>query len=170
MSTSRETKLRLGTRGSRLAVQQSLWVADRLRSAADVDIQIVTISTNADESALPIELLGTTGVFVTALRQALLASQVDFLVHSCKDLPSQPAPGLYIAAIPEREDPRDALVGVGATDSLDQLCADARVGTGAPRRVMQLLAARRDLEPIPLRGNLETRLRKVQSGELVARN
>jgi hydroxymethylbilane synthase len=107
------------------------------------------------------------GVFVSALRDALLAGDIDLAVHSFKDLPTTPADGLVLPAVPERADPRDALVSAtGAT--LAELPAGSRIGTGALRRIAQLLAYRSDLTCVPIRGNVDTRLRKVSSGELDA--
>ncbi|WP_378738447.1 hydroxymethylbilane synthase [Nocardia brasiliensis] len=166
-----DEKIRLGTRGSKLAVCQSMWVADRFTRATGVDVHLVTVSTEGDESARPIEQLGSTGVFVTALRHALLRGDIDFVVHSYKDLPSQPEPELCIPAIPTREDPRDALVwpgGAPGAATLENLPADTRVGTGSPRRVAQLHAVRPDVPAIPIRGNLDTRLRKASDGTVDA--
>ena len=155
--------LRLGTRGSALARAQSGLVAD----AIDGSVELVLISTAGDRSSAPVESIGGTGVFVSALRDALLAGEIDLAVHSYKDLPTAPADGLVIAAVPERADARDALIardGLG----LAELPAGSRVGTGAPRRMAQLRAARPDLEFVPIRGNVDTRLRKVSEGELDA--
>ena len=161
--------LRIGTRRSRLAMAQAGLVADVLR-AARLEVELVGVVTEGDRSArvgAPLAETGGTGVFVADLRSRLLAGEVDLAVHSLKDLPTQPAPGLAIAAIPRREDPRDALV---ARDGLRlaELPAGARVGTGAPRRAAQLRAARSDLDVQPLRGNVDTRLRKVADGALDA--
>ena len=158
--------LRIGTRGSALAVAQTGTIASAL-SAKGADVEIVTISTEGDTSTAPLAELGGTGVFATALRNALLAGEVDVVVHSLKDLPTAPHPGLVIAAIPKRADARDALC---ARDSLtmDTLPPGSRVGTGSPRRVAQLKARRPDLEVVGIRGNVDTRLGKVASGELDA--
>ena len=115
----------------------------------------------------PIERLGTTGVFTTTLREALLRGDVDLVVHSCKDLPTAPVPGLQVAAYPAREDPRDALVWPGGT-SLDALPPGARIGTGSPRRAALLRATGRRLQIVPMRGNVGTRLRKLADGEVDA--
>ncbi|HEX3816467.1 MAG TPA: hydroxymethylbilane synthase [Mycobacteriales bacterium] len=155
--------LRLGTRASTLAKIQSGLVADAISGS----VELIEISTTGDRSRAPVTELGGTGVFVSALRDALLAGDIDLAVHSYKDLPTAPAPGLTLAAVPEREDPRDALV---ARDGLrlDELPTGARVGTGAPRRVAQLRAARPDLELVAIRGNVDTRLRMVTEGRLDA--
>jgi hydroxymethylbilane synthase len=157
--------VRIGTRGSALAVAQTTVVANALAKGAEVEI--VTISTEGDRSTESLASLGGTGVFATALRSALLAGEVDVVVHSLKDLPTAPHPGLSIAAVPKRADARDALC---ARDSLtmDTLPPGARVGTGSPRRVAQLKARRPDLEVVDIRGNVDTRLGKVASGELDA--
>lgn len=159
--------LLLGSRASALAMAQSGLVADAIRTAGNLDVSIVEISTDGDRSQAvdaPLELIGGTGVFVTALRERLLAGDVDLAVHSLKDLPTAPAPGLVVAAVPQRADARDVLVsrgGVGFADLRD----GARIGTGSPRRAAQLLALRSDLSIAPIRGNVDTRLRKVADGE-----
>ena len=155
--------LRLGTRGSALALTQSGLVAD----AIDGPVEVVRISTAGDRSRAPVTSFGGTGVFVSALREALLAGEIDLAVHSYKDLPTAPAEGLRLAAVPDRADPRDALVARDGL-TLAELPAGATVGTGAPRRVAQLRAVRPDLELVPIRGNVDTRLGKVRGGELDA--
>lgn len=122
------------------------------------------MATPGDGSTAPIERLGTTGVFTSTLREALLRGDVDLVVHSCKDLPTAPVPGLQIAAFPAREDPRDALIWPGGT-SLDTLPPGARLGTGSPRRAALLRATGRQLRIVPMRGNVGTRLRKLAEGE-----
>jgi hydroxymethylbilane synthase len=121
----------------------------------------VTISTEGDRSASAIAQLGGTGVFVTAIRQALLDGTVDFAVHSYKDLPTAPAEGLTLAAVPSREDPRDALVARDGL-TLGELPPGARVGTGAPRRVAQLRALGLGLDVVPIRGNVDSRMKRVR--------
>ena len=157
--------MKIGTRGSALAVAQTTTVANALAKGAEVEI--VTISTEGDRSTESLATLGGTGVFATALRNALLAGVVGAVVHSLKDLPTAAHPGLAIAAVPKRADARDALC---ARDSLtlDTLPPGARVGTGSPRRAAQLRARRPDLEVVDIRGNVDTRLGKVASGELDA--
>jgi hydroxymethylbilane synthase len=158
--------LRLGTRGSTLAMAQSGLVADAIRAATGRLVELVEVVTPGDRSHAPVNRLGV-GVFVSALRDALLAGDIDLAVHSYKDLPTAPADGLVLPAVPERADPRDALVSrTGAT--LAELPAGARIGTGAPRRIAQLLAYRPDVTCVPIRGNVDTRLRKAASGELDA--
>jgi hydroxymethylbilane synthase len=158
--------LRLGTRGSALALAQSGTVADAIAAATGERVELVEITTDGDRSAAPVQQLGV-GVFVSALREALHAKEIDVAVHSYKDLPTAPADGLVVAAIPPRDDPRDALVS--RTGSLlAELPPGTRIGTGAPRRVAQILALGRGLVCVPLRGNVDTRLRKLAEGELDA--
>jgi hydroxymethylbilane synthase len=157
--------LRIGTRPSALAVAQSGLVAERLRSAGHA-VELVSVATPGDRSSAPIPQLGV-GVFVSALRDALVAGGVDVAVHSYKDLPTAPDRRLTLAAVPSREDPRDALV---ARDRrvLGELPTGATVGTGAPRRIAQLDALGLGLRIVPIRGNVDTRIGKVTSGELDA--
>ncbi|QNG36203.1 hydroxymethylbilane synthase [Geodermatophilaceae bacterium NBWT11] len=159
--------LRLGTRRSRLALTQSQHVADAITAASGVPVELVHITTEGDRSAAAITQLGSTGVFVSALRDALHAGTVDLAVHSYKDLPTAEEPGLTIAAVPARQDPRDALVARDGL-TLGELPVGSTVGTGAPRRVAQLRALGLGLEVVPIRGNVDTRMGKVSSGELDA--
>ncbi len=158
--------IRLGTRGSALALAQSRTVAAALSAASGQDVELVEISTAGDRSSAPIPELGV-GVFVSALREALAGKEIDLAVHSYKDLPTAPADGLLIAATPEREDPRDVLVARDGL-TLTQLPKGTRVGTGSVRRIAQLHALGLGLEPVPVRGNVDTRLRKVAVGEVDA--
>ncbi len=151
--------MRIGTRGSALALAQTKTVAAALAKAG-ADVELVTITTEGDTSKASLASLGGTGVFASALRDALLDGRVDAVVHSLKDLPTATFPGLAIAAIPKREDPRDALCARDGL-TLDALPAGARVGTGSPRRAAQLLSRRPDLEVVDIRGNVDTRLGKV---------
>jgi hydroxymethylbilane synthase len=159
--------LRLGTRGSALALAQSGHVAAALTGRTGRKVELVRITTRGDTSSAAISQLGGTGVFVTALRDALLSHEVDLAVHSYKDLPTAPSPGLVIAAVPPRQDPRDVLV---ARDRLvlGELPSGARVGTGSPRRTAQLNALGLGLEVVPVRGNVDTRIGFVTKGELDA--
>ncbi|MBW9111497.1 hydroxymethylbilane synthase [Microbacterium trichothecenolyticum] len=161
------TTLRIGTRGSTLALTQTGMVADDLADAYGVTTELVTITTDGDRSNEPLSRAGGTGLFTGALRDALLAGECDVIVHSLKDLPTAPHDQLVVAAIPAREDPRDALIARDGL-TLDELPAGARVGTGSPRRMAQLRARRPDLEVVDIRGNVDTRLGKVTSGELDA--
>ena len=158
--------MRLGTRASALALAQSGLVADALRALGH-EVEIVHITTHGDTSTAAITSLGTTGVFVTALRDALLSGEVDLAVHSYKDLPTAPADGLVIAAVPPRADARDALVARDGL-TLGELPAGARIGTGSPRRTAQLLALGMGHEIVPVRGNVDTRIATVTSGALDA--
>jgi hydroxymethylbilane synthase len=159
--------LRLGTRGSALARTQSQAVADAITAATGTPVELVHIVTEGDRSSAAIAQLGGTGVFVAAIRRALLEGSVDLAVHSYKDLPTAPEPGLIIAAVPVREDPRDALVARDGL-TLGELPPGSRIGTGAPRRVAQLRALGLGLDIVPIRGNVDTRLGRVSSGELDA--
>ncbi|MFL6090578.1 MAG: hydroxymethylbilane synthase [Aeromicrobium sp.] len=160
--------LRLGTRASALATTQAQHIADRLKAEAGVDVELVTISTEGDrDQATPLATLGGQGVFVAALREAVVSGQVDFAVHSLKDLPTSPDPRLIVAAVPTREDPRDAVV---ARDNLTlgELPAGSTVGTGSPRRTAQLNALGLGLNVVPIRGNVDTRIDKVRQGDVDA--
>jgi hydroxymethylbilane synthase len=159
-SATTTTTLRLGTRASTLARTQSQTVADAITAATGTPVELVPITTEGDRSAQAITQLGGTGVFVAALREALLAGDVDVAVHSYKDLPTAPEPGLILAAVPVRVDPRDALVARDGL-TLGELPAGSRIGTGAPRRTAQLRALGLGLEIVPIRGNVDTRLGRV---------
>lgn len=152
--------LRVGTRASLLALTQSETAARALVAGTGTEVELVRVRTHGDVDRRPLTSIGGTGVFVTAVRQALLDGEVDLIVHSCKDLPTAPADGIALACIPEREDPRDALVARDGL-TLRDLPAGARVGTGSPRRAAQLLRARPDLEVIAIRGNIDTRLNRA---------
>lgn len=155
--------LRLGTRGSALALVQAEWVAEQLR-AAGAEVRVVPVRTAGDASSAPIAEIGV-GVFVSALREALAAGEIDAAVHSYKDLPTAADPRLVLAAVPVRADPRDALV---ARDGLmlGQLPTGSVLGTGSPRRAAQLRALGLGLEVTPIRGNVDSRIRRVTEGEL----
>ncbi|QXG77370.1 hydroxymethylbilane synthase [Modestobacter sp. L9-4] len=152
--------LRLGTRASALALTQSQHVADALTAASGVPVELVHVSTYGDRSTEAISQLGGTGVFVTALREALHAGTVDLAVHSFKDLPTAPTTGLTVAAVPARQDPRDALVARDGL-TLGELPPGSRIGTGAPRRMAQLRALGLGLEIVPIRGNVDTRMARA---------
>ncbi len=158
------TAIRLGTRASLLATTQSQWVADRLQGALGRDVELVEVTTDGDVSTRPLAQLGGTGVFVSALREALLDGRIDVAVHSLKDLPTEPATGIALAAVPEREDPRDAVVARDGL-TLGELPVGSRVGTGSPRRAAQLHALGLGLEIADIRGNVDTRIRKVGTGD-----
>lgn len=159
--------LRLGTRRSALATAQSQQVAAALRAQAGVEVELVPITTAGDVSTAALSQIGGTGVFVSALRAALLAGEVDLAVHSLKDLPTAAAEGIHLAAVPTREDARDVLVSRDGR-TLGELPPGARVGTGSPRRAAQLRALGLGLEVVDVRGNVDTRLRLVTDGVLDA--
>lgn len=161
------TALRLGTRRSELARTQSSMVATALTRLTGREVELVMVSTHGDVNRGPLAQIGGTGVFVSALREALLAGEVDLAVHSLKDLPTAPAPGIALAAIPSREDPRDALVARDGL-TLGELPAGARIGTGSPRRVAQLHALGLGVELVDIRGNVDSRLAQVHDGRLDA--
>jgi hydroxymethylbilane synthase len=159
--------LRVGTRGSALALAQSGAIAGRVAEQAGSGYELVRVRTEGDVNTGPLAAIGGTGVFVTAVRSALAQGRVDVIVHSYKDLPTAPAEGLALGAVPVREDPSDALCARdGAT--LETLPDGARIGTGSPRRAAQLLLRRPDLEVMPVRGNVDTRLRMVTEGTVDA--
>jgi hydroxymethylbilane synthase len=182
-SASPSRTLRLGTRGSQLARWQAEWVAGELTRLGHT-IELIEIATHGDvDRARPIEDLGTRGVFTKAIQDALLADEVDVAVHSLKDLPTEPVPGLILAAVPPRESASDVLVerrGAGSEGRrssakaseghsvLANLRKGARVGTGSLRRRAQLLHARPDLVVEEVRGNVDTRLRKLDEGQFEA--
>lgn len=153
------TAVRVGTRRSALAVRQTEMVADALRGRLERPVELVEITTRGDVDPGPLASIGGTGVFVSALRDALRRGEVDLAVHSLKDLPTAPAPGLVLAAVPSREDPRDAVVADGRL--LADLPAGSRIGTGSPRRAAALRAMGRGYLPVPVRGNVDTRVRMV---------
>ncbi|MCG5460640.1 hydroxymethylbilane synthase [Micromonospora sp. MED01] len=155
--------LRLGTRGSALAMAQSGQVAEAVTAATGRPVELVEVVTAGDRSNAPVHRLGV-GVFVSALRDALTAGTIDFAVHSYKDLPTAAAGGLHIAAVPARQDPRDALVARDGR-TLAELPPGATVGTGALRRIAQLHALGLQLEVTPIRGNVDTRLGRVLGTE-----
>ena len=159
--------LRIGTRASELARTQSGLVAELLSERSGRDVMLVTVRTEGDVTTAPLASLGGTGVFVNALRDALLSGEIDLAVHSLKDLPTTPAEGIALAAIPPREDPRDVVVARDGL-TLGELPAGSRVGTGSPRRVAQIEALGLGIELVGVRGNVDTRIAKVRAGELDA--
>jgi hydroxymethylbilane synthase len=159
--------IRIGTRGSALAIAQTQAVANRIAAAAGTEVELVVIKTHGDTSTEPLSGLGGTGVFASALREALLTGDCDAIVHSYKDLPTAAYPGLVVGATPRRADARDVLCARDGL-TLGTLPDGARVGTGSPRRVAQLLKARPDLRIVDIRGNVDTRLGRVASGDLDA--
>jgi hydroxymethylbilane synthase len=150
-----------------MAIAQSGDVARLITERTGRQVEIVSVTTLGDVSREHLAQIGGTGVFVGALRESLLRAEVDFAVHSLKDLPTGAAPGITLAAIPLRDDPRDALAGRDGAKLAD-LSAGARIGTGSPRRAAQLAILRGDITCVPIRGNANTRLAKVRDGELDA--
>ena len=159
--------LRLGTRGSLLARTQAQWIAEAVINQNGELIEEIIIRTDGDDITTSLVSPARPGVFVTALRSALKRDEVDFIVHSYKDLPSAPEPGIALAATPTREDPRDVLISREGL-RLDQLPSGARVGTSSPRRGSRISFLRPDLIILPMRGNVDSRLRKVMDGEFDA--
>lgn len=164
---SAASPVRVGTRASLLATTQAGTVAELIRTRLGVEVELVEIATDGDRSqasGIPLASYGGVGVFVSALRDALLRGEIDVAVHSLKDLPTYPAEGISLVAIPGREDPRDVVVARDGL-TLGELPVGSRVGTGSPRRVAQLHALGLGLEVAGLRGNVDTRIGKVRSGE-----
>ncbi len=158
--------LTIGSRGSALAMVQANWVRDSiLHSFPEAKIEIKVIRTSADRDIqTSIRSSSATGVFVKEIEDALLGREIDLAVHSMKDVPTRIPDGLEIAAIPPREDPRDALITTSTVSSLGELPPKARIGTGSIRRQAQLLSLRPDLNIVDIRGNVDTRLRKMEEG------
>jgi len=163
----KQRTLRLGSRRSPMAIVQSSGAADLITERTGCLVEIVGVTTLGDVNQAQVTQIGGTGIFVSALREALLAGEIDLAVHSAKDLPAAPAAGLRLAAVPVRDDPRDALIARDGAKLAD-LPGGARIGTGSARRAAQLLALRADLRCVPIRGNAGTRLAKVSDGELDA--
>jgi len=159
--------LRLGTRKSPMAMTQSGLVARAITERTGVPVELVGVTTKGDVDRAQITQIGGTGVWVSALRDQLLTGQVDLAVHSLKDLPTGQPDGIVLAAVPVRDDPRDALIARDGAKLAD-LPAGATIGTGAPRRAAQLLLLRKDIQCVPIRGNADTRFGKVTAGELDA--
>ena len=167
MTTPVNGPVRIGTRRSLLARTQSETVATALRAALGRDVELVEVTTEGDVSSAPLASLGGTGVFVSALRDALLRGEVDLAVHSLKDLPTTLDERITLAAVPLREDPRDVVVARDGL-TLGELPAGARIGTGSPRRAAQLRALGLGFDVVGIRGNVDTRIGKVASGEVDA--
>ena len=157
-------KIKIGTRGSKLAIIQAEWVLNKLKEAASgLKVSLIKITTRGDQdSSTPLENFIQDGIFVKELEKALLDGKLDLAVHSLKDLPTDIPHGLALGAVTSRVDPRDVLISTAG--QLDNLHQGAKIGTGSPRRAIQLLARRPDLEIGALRGNIDTRLRKVTDG------
>jgi hydroxymethylbilane synthase len=159
--------LRLGTRKSPMAMTQSGLVARAITERTGRRVELTGVTTHGDVSQAHLAQIGGTGVFVSALRDRLAGGEVDLAVHSLKDLPTGQPDGIVLAAVPPRDDPRDALIARDGAKLAD-LPPGATIGTGSPRRAAQLLLLRKDLRCVPIRGNADTRLGKVSSGELDA--
>lgn len=159
--------IRVGTRASALARTQSGQVAETVQRLCGCPVEVVTVRTEGDVNRAPLASMGGTGVFTSALREALLEDRIDLAVHSLKDLPTLPGEGIDLAAVPLREDPRDVVVARDGL-TLGQLPPGSRVGTGSPRRVAQLESLGLGVEVVEVRGNVDTRIGKVGSGELDA--
>jgi hydroxymethylbilane synthase len=162
-------RIRVGTRGSTLALAQSTWLQEQLsRHDGTLEVELVVIKTSGDRFVdKAISAIGGKGVFTKEIEEALLRGEIDLAVHSMKDLPAELPAGLTIAAIPKREDARDVLV-TRETGTLSKLPARAKVGTGSLRRRAQILHHRADLSMVPIRGNVDTRLRKLDDGAVDA--
>jgi hydroxymethylbilane synthase len=159
--------LRLGTRKSPMAMTQSGLVARAITERTGHPVELVGVTTKGDVSRAQLAQIGGTGVFVSALRDQLLAGRVDLAVHSLKDLPTGQPEGIVLAAVPVRDDPRDALIARDGAKLAD-LPSGAVIGTGSPRRAAQLMLLRRDIRCVPIRGNADTRLGKIGAGEVDA--
>ena len=163
------TRIRIGTRGSALALAQSNWVKTQLmQNQPEIEVELRIIKTSGDRLIdTPIQNLGGKGVFTKEIEEALLRDEIDLAVHSMKDLPPKLPAGLMIAAIPEREDPRDVLI-TRVKAALKDLASGTTIGTGSLRRRAQLLHYRGDVSVMPIRGNVDTRLRKLDEGQIDA--
>ena len=163
MNSSPSSPLRLGTRSSKLARSQADWVAGELRHLGHT-LELVEITTRGDQQAGALGTIGGEGLFTKELERALLGHTVDFAVHSLKDLPTESVDGLKLVAVPLRASAADVLIS-NVADSYQQLSAGARVGTGSIRRIAQLLNLRPDLQLVGIRGNIDTRLAKLDDGQ-----
>ena len=161
-------KLVVGTRGSNLALVQTNWVVDQLKKEnPEVEFEVKIIKTKGDLiKDLPLDKIGDKGLFVKEIEKSLLDGEIDMAVHSMKDMPSYLPEGLKFAHSPKREDPRDALIFKEGYKSIEDLPKGARIGTGSKRRKYQLLKHRPDLEIVPIRGNIETRIKKIETEKL----
>ena len=159
-------RILIGSRGSRLAEIQAGSVLNRLKQIySDIEFDLLRIKTRGDEQGkIPIDKIDARGVFVKEIQEALLSGRIDIAVHSLKDMPVHSTEGLCLAAVTERLDPRDVFISKGK--KLLELPADSVIGTGSPRRVAQLLDYRSDLKVVTIRGNVDTRLKKVSKGEI----
>ena len=161
--------IRIGTRGSKLALSQTAWVKAKIAEQhPNARIETILIKTSGDRfSETSIRAIGGKGIFTKEIEEALLRKEIDLAVHSMKDLPTELPGGLSVAIVPKREDPRDVLVSAHGI-TLNQLSAGANIGTGSLRRTAQILHYRQDLSVMPIRGNVDTRLEKLDKGEFDA--
>ena len=161
-------KIVVGTRGSNLALVQTNWVVDQLKKAnPDVEFEVKIIKTKGDLiKDLPLDKIGDKGLFVKEIEKSLLNKEIDMAVHSMKDMPSYLPKGLKFASSPKREDSRDVLIFKEGYKSIEDLPKGAKIGTGSKRRKYQLLKHRPDLEIVPIRGNIETRIKKIETENL----
>jgi len=161
-------KIRIGSRGSNLALTQTNWVGDQLKAKyPDLEVEVVIIKTKGDKILdVALDKIGDKGLFVKELETALFEKKIDFAVHSMKDMPSDMTPGLAIAPTPLRVDRRDVLILKEGYKTLEDLPENSVIGTGSKRRCFQLLEARPDLRFEPIRGNIETRIKKLSSQNL----
>ena len=159
----------MGTRGSKLALRQTAWVRERIAARhPDLHIEVVRIKTTGDKiTDVPLATVGGKGLFVKEIEEALLSGEIDLAVHSMKDVPAELPSGLHLGAITEREDPRDVMVSRDGR-GLQELPPVARLGTSSLRRGVQLLGLNSQWEIVPLRGNVDTRIRKLKTGGLDA--
>lgn len=163
------SSVRVATRGSDLALAQAHWVTDRISDTLGVQTELLVVRTTGDRMKdVSLAKIGGKGLFIKELEEALLAGEADVAIHSAKDLPAEIPEDLVLAAFPQRADPRDALVASAPEMTLESLPQGVRVGTGSTRRTALLLAARPDLQIVPLRGNVPTRIAKLQSEDLAA--
>jgi len=159
---------KIGTRGSQLAIAQSEWVKKKIETRHHIHVELIKIKTTGDKMLdTPLSKIGGKALFVKEIEETLLGKAVDLAVHSLKDVPAELPEGLMLSATPKREDPRDVFVSV-KYQTLQDLPQGARVGTSSLRRKAQLLIMRHDLEIVPLRGNVDTRLQKLKEGEIQA--
>lgn len=161
-------KIRVGTRGSNLALIQTNWAIDRLKEKfPEVEFEVKIIKTKGDKILhLSLDKIGDKGLFVKEIENQLLEGEIDLAVHSMKDMPAEVVEGLKFAAVPKREDPRDVIILREGLNSFDELPIGANIGTGSKRRKYQLLRKRPDLNIVPIRGNIETRISKIESENL----